>query len=198
MLILVAPCWRLGSTLLSQSVAVYYCPAATREPRTAVSNLLGTAGVTLVKVACSSACAPEHRHLVASYAAFQPALCTLKESATNNVQTSSWLILQRSVHRFGERLTRLYMSRGRGIVLDEPSVVAIRRQGATKSVAAVGAEAKPYAWQKRQAISLQSAPLKDGVIADFQVTEKMLQHFIHKVHENSFITPSPPRACVYS
>jgi len=34
-------------------------------------------------------------------------------------------------------------------------------------------------------------PLKDGVIADFQVTEKMLQHFIHKVHENSFIRPSP-------
>jgi rod shape-determining protein MreB len=34
-------------------------------------------------------------------------------------------------------------------------------------------------------------PLKDGVIADFHVTEKMLQHFIHKVHENSFITPSP-------
>ncbi|GAA3973058.1 MULTISPECIES: rod shape-determining protein [Allohahella] len=89
----------------------------------------------------------------------------------------------------GTANTLIYV-RGRGIVLDEPSVVAIRRQGATKSVAAVGAEAKRMLGRTPGNITA-IRPLKDGVIADFQVTEKMLQHFIHKVHENSFITPSP-------
>ncbi|KZZ82200.1 rod shape-determining protein, partial [Oleiphilus sp. HI0133] len=80
--------------------------------------------------------------------------------------------------------------RERGIVLDEPSVVAIRNSGAQKSVAAVGAEAKRMLGRTPGNITA-IRPLKDGVIADFVVTEKMLQHFIHKVHENSFITPSP-------
>ena len=89
----------------------------------------------------------------------------------------------------GTANTLIYV-RERGIVLDEPSVVAIRNHGAQKSVAAVGAEAKRMLGRTPGNITA-IRPLKDGVIADFVVTEKMLQHFIHKVHENSFITPSP-------
>lgn len=89
----------------------------------------------------------------------------------------------------GTANTLIYV-KDRGIVLDEPSVVAIRQQNGTKSVAAVGMDAKRMLGRTPGNITA-IRPLKDGVIADFHVTEKMLQHFIHKVHENSFITPSP-------
>lgn len=89
----------------------------------------------------------------------------------------------------GTANTLIYV-KDRGIVLDEPSVVAIRNHGNQKSVAAVGAEAKRMLGRTPGNITA-IRPLKDGVIADFLVTEKMLQHFINKVHENSFITPSP-------
>ena len=84
----------------------------------------------------------------------------------------------------------LIYARERGIVLDEPSVVAIRLHNNQKSVAAVGNDAKRMLGRTPGNIPA-IRPLKDGVIADFQVTEKMLQHFIRKVHENSFIKPSP-------
>lgn len=86
----------------------------------------------------------------------------------------------------------LIYARGQGIVLDEPSVVAIRQDqdGGRKSVAAVGEEAKQMRGRTPQNI-VAIRPLKDGVIADFTVTEKMLQHFIHKVHETRLIRPSP-------
>lgn len=80
-----------------------------------------------------------------------------------------------------------------GIVLDEPSVVAIRQEkgsGGPKTVAAVGVEAKRMLGRTPGNI-MAIRPLKDGVIADFHVTEKMLQHFIHKVHKNKFLRPSP-------
>ena len=84
--------------------------------------------------------------------------------------------------------------RGKGIVLNEPSVVAIRQDrgpGGPKTVAAVGAEAKQMIGRTPGNITA-IRPLKDGVIADFTITEKMLQHFIHKVHEGgSFLRPSP-------
>ncbi|PIE42851.1 MAG: rod shape-determining protein [Gammaproteobacteria bacterium] len=89
----------------------------------------------------------------------------------------------------GTANTLIYV-KDRGIVLDEPSVVAIRNHASQKSVAAVGAEAKRMLGRTPGNITA-IRPLKDGVIADFHVTEKMLQHFINKVHENSFITPSP-------
>src|SRR5579863_6436876 len=93
----------------------------------------------------------------------------------------------------GSANTLIYV-RGKGIVLNEPSVVAIRQNpGATngqKHVAAVGSEAKLMLGRTPGNISA-IRPLKDGVIADFYVTEKMLQHFIHKVHENRFLRPSP-------
>ena len=76
------------------------------------------------------------------------------------------------------------------MVLNEPSVVAIRHAGNHKSVVAVGTDAKRMLGRTPGNISA-IRPMKDGVIADFHVTEKMLQHFINKVHENSFLTPSP-------
>jgi len=92
----------------------------------------------------------------------------------------------------GTANTLIYV-RGQGIVLDEPSVVAIRQEsgsGSPRSIAAVGAEAKLMIGRTPGNI-VAIRPLKDGVIADFTVTEKMLQHFIRKVHENRFLRPSP-------
>ncbi|MDB4837501.1 rod shape-determining protein [Marinomonas sp.] len=89
----------------------------------------------------------------------------------------------------GTANTLIYV-RGRGIVLDEPSVVAIRHNGNQKVLASVGADAKRMLGRTPGNITA-IRPMKDGVIADFHVTEKMLQDFIKKVHENSFFKPSP-------
>jgi len=92
----------------------------------------------------------------------------------------------------GTANTLIYV-RGQGIVLAEPSVVAIRQErgpGGPKSIAAVGIEAKRMLGRTPGNITA-IRPLKDGVIADFTVTEKMLQHFIFKVHEARFFRPSP-------
>lgn len=91
----------------------------------------------------------------------------------------------------GTANTLIYV-KGQGIVLNEPSVVAIRqdRAGFSKSVAAVGYEAKKMLGRTPGNIAA-IRPMKDGVIADFFVTEKMLQHFIKQVHSNSFMRPSP-------
>ena len=89
----------------------------------------------------------------------------------------------------GTANTLIYVKE-RGIILDEPSVVAIRVHNGQKSIEAVGREAKRMLG--RTPGNIQAIrPLKDGVIADFQITEKMLQHFIGKVHETRFIRPSP-------
>ena len=89
----------------------------------------------------------------------------------------------------GTANTLIYV-RDKEIVLDEPSVVAIRQVGSQKTVAAVGTEAKRMLGRTPGNITA-IRPLKDGVIADFLVTEKMLQYFIAKVHENTWIKPSP-------
>ena len=87
----------------------------------------------------------------------------------------------------------LIYARGQGIVLNEPSVVAIRTErgpGGAKTIAAVGEAAKMMLG--RTPGNIQAIrPLKDGVIADFTVTEKMLQHFIRKAHKGKFFRPSP-------
>ena len=91
----------------------------------------------------------------------------------------------------GTANTLIYMG-GKGIVLNEPSVVALRKDahsGQTR-VAAVGVEAKRMLGRTPGNICA-TRPLKDGVIADFHVTEKMLQHFIAKVHETKVFRPSP-------
>ncbi|HFE38367.1 MAG TPA: rod shape-determining protein [Gammaproteobacteria bacterium] len=92
----------------------------------------------------------------------------------------------------GTSNTLIYV-REKGIVLAEPSVVAIRQNrgvGGPKSIAAVGLEAKRMLGRTPANI-VAIRPLKDGVIADFTITEKMLQHFISKVHESRFLRPSP-------
>lgn len=89
----------------------------------------------------------------------------------------------------GTANTLVYV-RDKGIVLNEPSVVALRSDSGQKRVAAVGLEAKRMLGRTPGNINA-IRPLKDGVIADFFVTEKMLQHFIHKVHETKFLRPSP-------
>src|SRR6202451_220809 len=76
--------------------------------------------------------------------------------------------------------------RGRGIVLSEPSVVAIDE--ATGAVYAVGLEAKRMLGRTPGSISA-IRPLKDGVISDFDVTEQMLRHFIQKVHQHRWAHP---------
>ena len=89
----------------------------------------------------------------------------------------------------GTANTLIYV-REKGIVLNEPSVVAIRHHLGQKIIEAVGVDAKRMLGRTPGNITA-IRPLKDGVIADFQVTEKMLQHFIKKVHASSFVPPSP-------
>src|SRR5258708_5515659 len=72
--------------------------------------------------------------------------------------------------------------RGRGILLREPSVVAIDKD--TKKVLAVGEEAKRMLGRTPGSI-VAIRPLKDGVIADFDQTEKMIRYFIEKVHRKA-------------
>ena len=78
----------------------------------------------------------------------------------------------------------LVVLKNTGVVLNEPSVVAIINEGSKKTVLAVGDEAKTMLG--RTPGNIQAIrPLKDGVIADFIVTEEMIKHFIKKVHKKS-------------
>ncbi len=91
----------------------------------------------------------------------------------------------------GTANTLIYIP-GQGIVLNEPSVVAIKEDHVRgqKSIAAVGTEAKQMLGRTPGNITA-IRPLKDGVIADFAVTERMLRFFIEKVHQSRFFHPSP-------
>ncbi|MCX7960965.1 MAG: rod shape-determining protein [Burkholderiales bacterium] len=92
----------------------------------------------------------------------------------------------------GTANTLIYV-RGKGIVLDEPSVVAIREDSGPngkKSIQAVGKEAKQMLGKTPGNI-VAIRPMKDGVIANFTVTEQMLKYFIKKVHDNKLFSPSP-------
>ena len=89
----------------------------------------------------------------------------------------------------GTANTLVYV-REKGIILDQPSVVAIKTHAGQRTVVAVGTDAKKMLGRTPGNISA-IRPLKDGVIADFQVTEEMLKHFIQEVHEDSYIRPSP-------
>jgi rod shape-determining protein MreB len=88
----------------------------------------------------------------------------------------------------GTANTLVYV-KGRGIVLNEPSVVAIAQYKGRKQVLAVGAEAKMMLGRTPANITA-IRPLRDGVIADFEVAEEMIKHFIRKVHNRrSFASP---------
>src|SRR5258707_13423848 len=78
--------------------------------------------------------------------------------------------------------TTLVYVRGRGIVLNEPSVVALNTNNG--QIVAVGVEAKRMIGRTPGNI-VAVRPLKDGVIADFDVTERMLRYFIQKVHRRA-------------
>src|SRR3989337_2152586 len=89
----------------------------------------------------------------------------------------------------GTANTLVYV-RGRGVVLNEPSVVAINTL--TGAILAVGAEAKRMIGRTPSHIQAVR-PLKDGVIAHFDVTEKMLRYFIQRVHKRRRL--AKPRVC---
>src|SRR5881392_2392453 len=102
----------------------------------------------------------------------------------------------------GTANTLIYV-RGKGSVLDEPSVVAIRQEAGPngkKTIQAVGKEAKQMLGKTPGNITA-IRPMKDGVIADFTVTEQMLKQFIKKVLDSRLVSPSPrliicvPRGC---
>jgi rod shape-determining protein MreB len=98
----------------------------------------------------------------------------------------------------GTANTLIFM-RGEGVVLNEPSVVAIHQdatRGGPRTIAAVGSEAKRMLGRTPSNLTT-IRPLKDGVIADFTVTEKMLQYFIKKVHSRKLFNLSPsPRVLI--
>jgi rod shape-determining protein MreB len=85
----------------------------------------------------------------------------------------------------GTANTLVYV-RGRGIVLNEPSVVAVNVK--TGQPLAVGLEAKRMIGRTPSYIQA-IRPLKDGVIADFEICEKMLRYFIHRVHPRRWVKP---------
>jgi rod shape-determining protein MreB len=92
----------------------------------------------------------------------------------------------------GTANTLIYV-RGKGIVLDEPSVVAIREEGGPngkKTILQVGREAKLMLGKAPGNIDV-IRPMKDGVIANFTVTEQMIKQFIRKVHASRLLSPSP-------
>jgi len=89
----------------------------------------------------------------------------------------------------GTSNTLVYV-KGKGITIREPSVVAIHKK--TKDVLAVGAEAKRMLGKTPDIIQA-IRPLRDGVISDFYVTEKMISYFIKQVHQTPSRMPKIPR-----
>lgn len=92
----------------------------------------------------------------------------------------------------GTANTLVYVT-DRGIVIDEPSVVAINER--TDQILAVGQDAKEMVG-KTPAHIVASRPLVNGVVSDFEVTEKMLKHFIDKVHRETFSILPKPRVVI--
>lgn len=105
-------------------------------------------------------------------------------------------ILGRFSHDIGIDLgtanTLVYV-RGKGIIINEPSVVAINTKN--KQILAIGDEAKRMVG-KTPANIIATRPLVDGVVSDFEITEQMLKYFIEKVHKESFVLFPRPRVVV--
>src|SRR5436190_5354855 len=120
--------------------------------------------------------------------------CPIRFCRTSQLGSASSMGLFDNIGGFGGRdmavdlgtANTLVYVRGRGIVLSEPSVVAIDQR--TGEVHAVGVEAKRMLGRTPGTISA-IRPLKDGVIADFDITGQMLRHFIQKVHQHRFAHP---------
>ena len=92
----------------------------------------------------------------------------------------------------GTANTLVYV-KGRGIVINEPSVVAVNTR--TDQILAVGSEAERMMGKTPPHI-VATRPLVDGIISDFEVTEKMLKYFIDKVHQEAFALLPRPRVVV--
>ncbi len=92
----------------------------------------------------------------------------------------------------GTANTLVYV-RGRGIVINEPSVVAINQK--TGQIVAIGSEAKRMVG-RTPAYIVATRPLVAGVVSDFEVTEEMLKYFIRKVHEDGFSLFARPRVVI--
>ena len=102
-------------------------------------------------------------------------------------KVTGWMSADMAID-LGTANTLVYV-KGRGIVLNEPSVVAIAEEKGKKKVLAVGDEAKMMLGRTPGYIQA-IRPLRDGVIADFEVAEEMIKHFIRKVHNRrSFASP---------
>jgi len=89
--------------------------------------------------------------------------------------------------------TSLVYVRGRGIIIHEPSVVAVNQK--TGQVLAIGDEAKKMVGRTPSHI-VATRPLVQGVVSDFEVTEQMLKYFIEKVHKRKFLLNPRPRVIV--
>jgi rod shape-determining protein MreB and related proteins len=92
----------------------------------------------------------------------------------------------------GTSSTLVYV-KGKGIMINEPSVVAVNTR--TEQILAVGAEARKMVGKTPSHI-IAAKPLVDGVISDFEVTEKMLRHFVDKVHREGFTLIPRPRVVI--
>ena len=182
---------RDASTATSRAASGRGGRAATRSRASAAGSSSGSTATTSTSSACparsSSTCSTERA----------PELLRLRETGCKSQvesYTRSSMSMFRSMTGFGGRdmavdlgtANTLVYVRGRGIVLSEPSVVAIDQR--TGDVHAVGVEAKRMLGRTPGSISA-IRPLKDGVIADFDVTEQMLRHFIQKVHQHRFAHP---------
>ena len=117
--------------------------------------------------------APRHPH-----ARTYPAPCSIGSSATSPATSGST----------SGPPTPWSMSANRGIVMSEPSVVAIEAK--TKKVLAIGAEAKRMVGRTPANI-IAVRPLRDGVISDFDVTEQMIKYFVNRVHDRVGLIPRP-------
>ncbi|MDI6778303.1 MAG: rod shape-determining protein [Patescibacteria group bacterium] len=92
----------------------------------------------------------------------------------------------------GTANTLIYVQ-GKGIVINEPSVVAVNQK--TGQILAIGGEAKKMVGKTPSHI-VATRPLVDGVVSDFEVTEQMLRYFIEKVHKDSFIFSPRPQVVI--
>lgn len=92
----------------------------------------------------------------------------------------------------GTANTLVYV-RGHGIIVNEPSVVAINKR--TKQVLAIGAKARAMIGRTPDNI-IAARPLVDGVVSDFEVTEQMIKYFLGKIHRENFVVWPRPRVVV--
>ena len=92
----------------------------------------------------------------------------------------------------GTANTLVYV-KGKGIVINEPSVVAVNQR--TKQILAIGSEARSMVGRTPPHI-VATRPLVDGVISDFEVTEAMLRYFIDKVHTHTYAFLRRPRVVI--